>query len=261
MTQPTDAPSSSSGPEPGPLARVIGVFFSPAKTFESIARKPGWDWLVPVVLLMVGSFIAQSAMLPKMDIDDAVKTQMKMMDKMAKGLPEEKRAEIEEKTRASMEASSKPMRRVFNTFFLFIPILLVPAIYHGLAAAFNAKTTYLKVLSGYAYTWSIYLVPTLLSALVALPRDKLDASDIQFQRVLKSNVAAFMDFETTSKVLLAILSSVDIFDVWGFFVGSIALSKTTKFSSSAAKYVVGGVWLAYILLKVCLGGLYSMFMG
>jgi hypothetical protein len=261
MSQSADGPSSSLGPEPGPLARVIGVFFSPAKTFESIARKPGWDWLVPVVLLMIGSFIAQSAMLPKMDIDDAVKTQMKMMDKMAKGLPEEKRAEIELKTRTSMEASSKPMRRVLNTFFLFIPILLVPAIYHGLAAAFNAKTTYLKVLSGYAYTWSIYLVPTLLSALVAMPRDKLDASDIQFQRVLKSNVAAFMDFDSTSKDLLAILSSVDIFDIWAFFVGSIAVSKTTKLSSSAAKYVVGGVWLAYILLKVCLGGLYSMFMG
>ena len=262
MSQSSDAPSPSLGPEPGPLARVIGVFFSPAKTFESIARKPGWDWLVPVVLLMIGSFIAQSAMLPKMDIDDAVKTQMKMIDKMAKGsIPEEKRGEIELKTRTSMEASSKPMRRVFNTFFLFIPILLVPAIYHGLAAAFNAKTTYLKVLSGYAYTWSIYLIPTLLSALVAMPRDRLDASDIQFQRVLKSNVAAFMDFDSTSKVLLAILSSLDIFDIWGFFVGSIAVSKTTKFSSSSAKYVVGGVWLAYILLKVCLGGLYSMFMG
>ena len=117
------------------------------------------------------------------------------------------------------------------------------------------------MLSGYAYTWSIYLIPTLLSALVAMPRDKLDASDIQFQRVLKSNVAAFMDFDSTSKVLLAILSSVDIFDIWAFFVGSIAVSKTTKFSSSSAKYVVGGVWLAYILLKVCLGGLYSMFMG
>jgi hypothetical protein len=262
MSQSTDASSSVSGPEPGPFARVIGVFFSPVKTFESIARKPGWDWLVPVVLLMVASFIAQSAMLPKMDVDDAVKSQMKMIDKMAKGsIPEEKRAEIEKKTRDGIEAGKSPGRRVATTFFIFIPLLLVPGIYHGLAAAFNAKTTYLKVLAGYAYTWSIYLVPILLSALVAMPRASLDMAEIQFQRVLKSNVAAFMDFDSTSKVLLAILSSVDIFDIWGFFVGSIAVSKTTKFSSSAAKYVVGGVWLAYILLKVCLGGLYSMFMG
>jgi hypothetical protein len=117
------------------------------------------------------------------------------------------------------------------------------------------------VLGGYAYTWSIYLVPILLSALVAIPRDVLDVTEINFQRVLKSNVAAFLDFDTTSKVLLAILSSVDVFDIWAFFVGSIALSKTTRFSPSSAKYVVGGVWLAYILLKICLGAMYSAFMG
>lgn len=262
MTEAPSASTSPMGPEPGALARVMGVFLSPAKTFESIARKPGWDWLVPVVLLMLGSFVAQSVMLPKMDVDDAVKTQMRFIDKMAKGsIPEEKRAEIEQKTRDGMEASSRPVRRVFNTLFLFIPILLVPLIYHGIAAAFNAKTTYFKVLSGYAYTWSIYLVPTLLSALVAMPRDKLDLSDIQFQRVLKSNVAAFMDFDSSSKVLLAILSSVDVFDIWGFVVGSIAVSKTTRLSPGAARSVVGGVWLAYILLKVVCGGLYSAFMG
>lgn len=262
MSQFSDAPASSIGPEPGPLARLMGVFFSPAKTFESIARKPGWDWLVPVILIMVGSFIAQSVMLPKMDVDDAVKTQMKFIDKMAKGsIPEDKRAEIERNTRASMEAGKSPVRRILNTLFIFIPVLLVPLIYHGLAAAFNAKTSYKKVLAGYAYTWSIYLVPLLLSAVVAIPRDKLDATDIQFQRVLKSNVGAFLDFDTTSKVLLALLSSVDVFDIWAFFVGAIALSKTTRLSSAAAKYVVGGVWLAYILLKVCLALMYSAFMG
>jgi len=262
MAQATDGSTPTTGPEPGALARVVGVFVSPAKTFESIARKPGWDWLVPVVLLMVGSFIAQTVMLPKMDVDDAVKTQMKIVDNMSKGsLGEEKRAEIEKTARSKFEAGKTPVRRALNTLFIFIPILLVPAIYHGLAAAFNAKTTYLKVLSGYAYTWTIYVVPILLSAVVAIPRVSLDATEINFQRVLKSNVAAFLDFETTSKVLLAVLSSVDVFDIWAFFVGSIALSKTTKLSSSGAKYVVGGVWLSYILLKVCLGGLYSMFMG
>ena len=262
MTEASSASTPPMGPEPGAFARLVGVFTSPAKTFESIARKPGWDWLVPVVLLMVGSYIAQSVMLPKMDVDDAVKTQMRFVDKMSQGnIPEEKRAEIEKQTRDGIEAGRSPVRRAVNTLFILIPILLVPGIYHGLAAAFNAKTTYLKVLSGYSYTWSIYIVPILLSALVAMPRASLDMNEIQFQRVLKSNVAAFLDWDSTSKVLLAVLSSVDVFDIWTFIVGSIAVSKTTRFSPSAAKYVVGGVWLSYILLKVVFGGLYSAFMG
>jgi len=262
MTDSSGSTVSPTGPEPGPIGRVIGVFTSPAQTFASIARKPGWDWLVPVVLLMIGSFIAQTVMLPKMDVDDAVHTQMKFVDKMAKGnLSEEKRAEIEQKTRSGIEAGKTPVRRALNTLFIFIPILLVPLFYHGIAAAFDAKTSYLKVLSGYAYTWSIHLIPILLSAVVAFSRDKLDVNEINFQRVLKSNVAAFLDFDTTSKVLLAVLSSVDIFDIWAFFIGSIAVSKTTKFSPSSARYVVGGVWLSYIVLKICLGAIYASFLG
>jgi len=262
MTESTGTSTSPLGPEPGALARVIGVFMSPAKTFESIARKPGWDWLVPVVLVMVASFIAQSAMLPKMDVDEAVKTQMKIMEKMAQGsMPAEKLAEIEQKTREGMESGKSPIRRALNTLVIPVLVLLVPLIYHGIAAAFGAKTRYFTVLSGYAYTFVIQTIPTLLTAAVAFPMEKIDANDIQFYRVLKSNVGAFLDFDTTSKAVLALTSSIDVFDIWAFFVGSIAVSKTTRFSPTSAKYVVGGVWGVYILLKVVLGGLYSAFTG
>jgi hypothetical protein len=197
-----------------------------------------------------------------MDVDEAVKTQMKFIDKMSKGsLTEEKRAEIETKTREGIEAQQRPVRRGLNTLFLFIPVFVVPAIYHGLAAAFGTKTNYMKVVAGYAYTQVIYVIPALLTAVVAYPRQTIDANDINFQRVLKSNLAAYLDFDTTSKPLLAAASSIDVFDIWVFIVGSIALSKTTRFSKSGARWVVGGVWLTYILCKMALGGVYSAFMG
>jgi hypothetical protein len=257
-----ESPNPTTGPEPGALGRVVGVFFSPGKTFESIARKPGWDWLVPVVLVMAAFFVSQSATVTKIDVDDAVKTQMKFVDKMAGGnLTAEKRAEIVEQTRQSMEKQKSPVRRGLNTLFIFIPVLIVPLIYHGLAAAFGAKTKYLTVVAGYAYTQVIQILPQLLTAAVAWPRETLDASDVQFARVLKSNLGAFLDFDTTSKALLAVASSVDVFDIWAFFIGSIALSKTTRFSPKGARYTVGGVWLAYILLKVAFGGIYSAFTG
>jgi hypothetical protein len=246
----------------GVVSRILGVFTSPAKTFASIAAKPGWDFVVPVLLVMAALFINQSVLLPKMDVDDAVKTQMRMVEKMGKGsIPAEKLAEIETQTRAGIERGKSPVRRALNCLFLLIPLLLVPAIYHGLAAAFGAKTRYFTVLCGYAYTMVIQIIPLLLAAVVAWPRPSLDAADIQFVRVLKSNVGAFFDFDTTNKALLAILSSIDVFDIWAFFVGSIAVSFTTRFTPKGARNVVGGVWLAYILLKVIFGLLYSVFMG
>jgi hypothetical protein len=251
-----------SGPELGTLARLTGVFFSPGKTFESIARKPGWDWLVPVVLLMTAFFVSQSATMPKVDVDDAVKTQMKFVDKMSGGnMDAKKREEIVEQTRLGMEKQKSPVRRGLNTLFIFIPVLIVPLIYHGLASAFGTKTKYMTVVAGYAYTQIIQVIPALLTAAVAWPQESFNLTDIQYARVLKSNLGAFLDFDTTNKAILAVASSVDVFDIWAFFIGSIALSKTTRFSPRGAKYVVGGVWAAYILLKMCLGGLYSAFTG
>ena len=258
----TESAPTPTGPEMGIVARIVGVFTSPAKTFESIARKPGWDWLAPVGLVMVAYFITQSATLPKMDVDDAVNTQMKMVEKMGQGnIPAEKLAEIETKTRAGFEKQKSPLTRIRNCFFIFIPILLAPLLYHAAAAAFGAKTRYLTVLSGYAYTQVIQVIPALLTAVVAMPQKTIDNNDIQFARILKSNVGAFLDFDTTNKAILAIASSIDVFDIWLFIVGSIALSKTTRFSPGAARLVVGGVWGSYILLKIVFGLIYSRLMG
>jgi hypothetical protein len=211
---------------------------------------------------MVAFFIMQTVTVPKIDVDAAVSEQMKFVEKMSQGnLGDAQRTEIETKTREGIEAGKKPIRRAMNCFFFLIPLFFVPAVYHGLAAAFGAKTRYMTVVAGYAFTQVIQLIPLLLTAVVAWPKETLDAAEVQFGRVLKSNVAAFMDFDTTNKALLGLLSSVDVFDIWAFVVGSIALSKTTNFSKSAARWVVGGVWLAYIVLKMALGAGYSAFMG
>jgi hypothetical protein len=262
MSDATSASIPPAGPELGAFARLTGVLFSPGTTFESIARKPGWDWLVPIVLVMAASFVMQAGTVAKIDVDDAVKTQMKIVDKMSKGnLPKEKLAEIEERTRAGIEKGKSPVRRALNTFFVLIPVFFVPLLYFGITAAFGKKAKYLTVVAGYAYTQVIQVFPLLLTAVVAWPREKFDAMDVQFARVLKSNVGAFLDFDTTSKVVLALASSIDVFDIWAFVVGSIALSKTTKLTPSGARWAVGGVWFTYIVVKMCLGGLYSAFMG
>src|SRR5882762_8151981 len=80
MTQSSDGPVSGMGPEPGPLARVLGVFFSPAKTFESIARKPGTDWMIPVAILILLALVAGMLINPKLDTDTAVKDTMKRIE-------------------------------------------------------------------------------------------------------------------------------------------------------------------------------------
>ncbi len=249
-------------PEMGPVGRLINVLFSPTKAFESIARKPGWDWLVPVVLMMICSFAWQTVSVSRIDVEDAVKAQMKTVEKMARGnLDDKKRAEIEDQTRASFEKQKSPARRLILLPFVFIPILIAPALYKAAAAAFGKEGKYKTILAGYAWTQIPGILYFLLSILVLIPQTKADVYDVQFVRVLKSNVAAFLPWETTHKSLLALLSSIDVFDIWAFVLGSIAVSKTTSFSKKGAMGVVGGVWGIYIVFKVILGLLYQSFLG
>jgi hypothetical protein len=255
-------PPLSSGPELGPIQRLTGVFVSPAKTFESIARKPGWDWLVPAAVLAAGVFVQQTVVVPKIDVDAAVKAQTRIVEKVTgHELSAKDRAEIERRAHEQVEAGKSPVRRGLTCLAVFIPILFVPLLYWGITAAFGGTTSYFKLLSGYAYTGVIQVIPLALSTLVAWPRATLDANEVQFQRILKSNVAAFLDWDTTNKALLALLSSLDVFDIWIFLVASIAVSKLTTFSKRGAYGVVGSVWGVYILVKVILAAVYGSFGG
>src|SRR5436309_185180 len=99
----TEASALPTAPEPGAFARLSGVLFSPGKTFESIARKPGWDWLVPVVLLMGLALLAGVFINPKLDTDTAVKDTMKRIEANP-NIPESRRKEIQERVEKQYSA-------------------------------------------------------------------------------------------------------------------------------------------------------------
>jgi len=237
----------------GVVQRLLGVFTSPSKTFEDIAARPGWDWLVPVALTIACFVVLQSLALPKIDTEQAYKDQMKLMSKFTANMNDAQREEFERRTREGIEAQKNPSRRILGAAFIVGFMLFVPALYRGIAAAFGRQATYKKLVAGYAYTWMIYMIPFILTIIIVATRSTIDAGELQTGRLLKSNVAAFLDFDTTSKPLLAILSSVDVFDIWGYIVGSISVSKMTSFTRKGAYAVVGSVWGLYILLKIVAG--------
>lgn len=254
----TGAPTA---PSMGMFQKLIGVYFSPGKTFEAVATKPGWDWLLPVILMMVGVFAVQKATIPKIDVEEAVAMNMKIVDRMNRNMPEAERAKAEEATREATQKEKDRGGSPFAPLFVLLPVLAVSGIYHGIAVISGKGTSFKRVLAGYAWVQCISLLALLLTIVVAIPQTALSMIDIQTGRLLKSNIAAFLDFDSTSKVLLALLSSVDVFDIWYFVINSIALSKTTRFSSKQAMAVVGSVWGLYIVVKMIAAAVYSYMLG
>jgi uncharacterized membrane protein len=263
MTESASGPSATpAGPEMGAFSKLVNVFFSPAQVFESVARKPGWDWLLPVALMCCGMFFVQTVLTSKIDADEAVKAQMKIVERFSGGeIPEAQREEIEKRTREDIEKQKRPVRKLIAIPFLFGVVLLVPAIYKGIAAAMGVPAKYKALLAGYAWVQIPNILAGFLTGLVAMPKDRIAVYDAQFLRILKSNIGAMLPWETTHKALLGLLSSVDLFDIWALVLGAIMVSKTTGFSKKGAYGVVGGVWGVYIVLKVIGGVLMQSFGG
>jgi hypothetical protein len=237
----------------GPLARLFGVFTAPAKTFASIARFPGRDWLLPALLLLTVSLVAAVVVTPKLDVDTAIERTLQKLDERMPDMGAEQRAQLEERVRKQYEMGTHGPLRFIGVLFVTVPIFLVPLIYHGIAAAFGKQTTYGRVLTAYAFVQGVLIVKSLLFVAIASSKSSLQLDAMN--TVVKSNLAAFLDPETTGAFLRSLAASVDVFEIWALVLGVIALSRVTKFKPGGALAVVGGLWTIYV---ICAAGLTAL---
>ena len=258
MTEIKEGSTTPGGPEPGAFARMTGVLFSPGKTFESVARKPGWDWVVPVVLLMALALVGGIYINPKLDTDGAVKEAMKRIDANA-NISAEQKEQIKGRIEGQFAAVKSGWVRFLGPCFVLLPVFFVPLFYLGIAKAFGAARGYIPIVAGYAYCQVPQILKAIVGLGVAFPRESIDLNDAE--RIVRSSVGAFLDPATTSKALLTFMTSVDLFEIWGLVLGSIMLARTTKLSKNLAAIVVASLWLLFVLLKVAGAALGSAFGG
>jgi hypothetical protein len=250
--------TTSSGPEPGAFGRMTGVLFSPGKTFESIARRPGWDWFAPVVLLMVVALLSGLLINPKLDTDTAIKNTMKKIE-ARQSLSDAQREQIQERVAKQYDAVKSGWVRYLGPIFVLVPVFLVPLFYLGIAKAFGAAKGYLPLVAGYAYCQVPQLLKWIVGVAVAYPRESIDLNDAE--RIVKSSVGAFLDPASTGKGLMALMTSIDLFEIWGIVLGSIMVARSSRLSKNAATITVVSLWLVWTLVKVGGAALGSMFGG
>lgn len=244
--------TTPAGGEPGTFARIAGVFFSPAKTFESIRRKPGW--VVPMVVLLLWTLVSGFLVTSRIDVDAVLKKQVDKAEAQGRTIPPEQLDKM------------RPMTAMFiKISFLFIAcwvvgaLFLVPAIYHGLTSVAGKAGSYLAVVSAYTHVQFVQVIKGALLLAVALPKTSVDPDS--FPTLLKSNLAAYFDPESLTPALRALLTNVDVFDLWGVALCIIALPRVTRLSTQGAAAIVLGCWALWILVSVGLAGLGAAFGG
>jgi len=231
------------------MARILGVLFSPKRTFESIVRYP--TWLVPLIVLTLLSFVVSSVLAKRADWREVVREQLEQSGKLDK-IPPDKRQD-------TIDGGAIIGKNITYVAGLLAPsflVLITSAIY---LAAFNlifgAQLDFKTLFSIVSYASIPSGLRAILGTVILLLKDPTTINPNNF---VASNVAAFLSSDSP-KWLITLGSFLDLFAFWSLVLTAIGFSAVNpkKIKPGAAIGVVAGVYLAFLLLFVGLAAAFA----
>jgi Yip1 domain len=221
-------------------ASLANIFFEPGRTFESLRIKP--KFIMALLLTAVLSLGFWAAVSQKINIGDFFVEQMK------------KSSQYEQMQAEQRDGAIKFYKGpVFQVVFmgivvvgLIVTVFLGGLIYWLAVNAMGGNTTYLRGVSVWTYSTfapALIMVLASLAVLFLKSADDIDATSL-FQKggLIHANPTMFFD-SSKMPVLNVLLSSIDLFQIWGMVLAAIGLKVVGKISS-------GSAWGIVLILKL-----------
>jgi hypothetical protein len=226
--------------EMGALQKIIGVFTSPTKTFQSLDRNP--SWLLPIIIYMVVNlgfiFLAKDIIIQ----EELTRQENKMLEQGMDSEQMDQRLAIIEK---SMQYTVPIFGLVFSGLF----VLIVAGVFMFVGnVVLGGTSTFKKIFAITAYSFLILCVGALVTLPLVLARQSMQVS---------FSLAALMSDEARKTFLYQLLSKVDIFWIWWLAVYSIGLAVIYKMKTQKMAMAVAAVYLIYAVAAAALTALFS----
>ena len=238
----TPVPAAEGQQSVNHFGRILGVFFSPKKTFAQIAERP--SWLAPLLLMAILGTVVGAMLNTKMNWGDYIRHKAEESPRFAQ-LSEEQKAQ-----------ALAPQIKFWSKFSYGIGAVGVPIsalcfalIYWG---AFNlfcgAGLRFGAAFGITAHTFLPTVIQSIL-ALIVLPMKSY--GDVDPESIVAANVKSFLS-EGAPKWLGALGSSLDLFWIWFMALAAIGFTAANpkKIKATTAYAIVFGLWGVWVLAKV-----------
>lgn len=237
-------PAPESVPLSESFGRIPGVFFSPVRTLESIARRP--TWLLPLLLWTFVSMTVTSILIPRIDFDRMMRARL---EKGGQTVPEERI-----QTAVAMQKRLAPI--LYNAIAFVTPTilsLLVAAVFWGSFKSFGWDLAYKQAFGVTTHSF----LPGVLGSLIFIPvlLRQQSADPTTLGDLLRSNLGFLVDRK--SAVLHALLQSIDVFSFWTLALLVVGLAAAARVPRKTAAGVVIAVWILFVLGKAGFAGLFG----
>lgn len=238
---PQQAPASVNS-----FARVLGVYFNPKPTFESIVQRP--TWVVPVLILLVISIATIALVGQRVGWQTVIEKQIASSPR-AQARMEQIPADQRDRIMAQQVKFAAVLGYVSVVLFTILGVVVVAAL---MLAVFNlaggTKIGFSTSLGIVTYSWMPFALYGLLGILILFIKDP---STVDVQNLVASNPGALLA-DNSPKWMVSLLTSLDLFTFWVLILQAVGYSATNpkKISFGKALGYVLAVWIVFVLIKV-----------
>lgn len=232
------------GPSMSTAETLTGIFLEPSRTFEALRARP--RFLAAAVIIVVLTILVSFLVFSKIDYAAFMREQITKGPRGDQMTPEQ--------IDTAVGFWTGPIGKVFIYVFPVIGTALYIAAGGGLyllgSMLMGGVMRYKQAVSVWTYSsFAPAVLGSVAGVVVALLTPAEDINPSQPGGMVRANLGVILP-HGSSPALAALLSSFDIFTLYGLFLAALGLRKVGKMSKGSAWTVAVGLWLVFVLLKV-----------
>ena len=215
------------------LQLLIGIIDRPAVTMSFVGKKPGWAWVTPAFLVLVG-LVAFSVVTAPLTSELALRQAQQQLTSLPPQQAEQAAAQMERFT-------SPPMMAAFGIVgglvALAVTWLVGAGVLYFLGLVAGGEANFGQSFAILAWSWLPYALRNLILAAYVAYSGKLINQGLSFL------VATGDQTEDAANWLYSLLSQMDLFYLWHLILVIVGLAVVGRFSKTKAT-IVGLIYLA-----------------
>jgi hypothetical protein len=220
------------------MDKIINIFFSPAKVFQSLKEKPAWT--LPLVIVLV--FVALTAVVTVISTKDVA------MAKQEEILKE--RGMSEEQIQQAKVFMTGPMPIIFGAIGAIIVtgviLLIFALLLNVLIPTLGGVASFARVFSVVSHSALVMVPGNIIRLLLILVTKSLYAT---------TSLAAFTPNLARNSIAFQLLASFDLFTIWEMILVAMGIRIANDMKKNNAYLLVFGIWVGSVILSLALGRL------
>jgi hypothetical protein len=237
------SPSIAGGPETAPpatltpLERIAGVFISPVETLRDIARRP--DFLIPLLLILVISVVCTAIAMRHIDFAADIRAGFENSDRKMTAEQAERALKWGVAIGRTAGWASPLLVAVWWAIYAFIVLIVF--------RLFGADMTYRQSFAVKVYSVLPGVVRGIITAIVLSTRGVVSGRSVA--TIVRSNPGFLVDL-TAHPLLFSLLTSLDVFTLWGLVLSVIGYAYAANVSRTRSALAIVGLFLLGVFLSV-----------